>query len=52
MLLNKTRKLSKGKLINLKRKGGIVIKRSEEDKRKKVYRLISPENAVGELEDE
>ena len=37
---------------NLKRKGWIVIKRSEEDKRKKVYKLVSPENAVGELEDE
>ena len=37
---------------NLKRKGWIVIKRSEEDKRKKVYKLISPENAVGELEHE
>ena len=37
---------------NLKRKGWIVIKRSEEDKRKKVYKLISPENAVGELENE
>ena len=37
---------------NLKRKGWIIIKRSEEDKRKKVYKLISPENAVGELEHE
>ena len=37
---------------NLKRKGWIVIKRSDEDKRKKVYKLISPENAVGELEHE
>ena len=37
---------------NLKRKGWIVIKRSEEDKRKKVYKLVSPENAVGELEHE
>ena len=37
---------------NLKKKGWIVIKRSEEDKRKKVYKLVSPENAVGELEHE
>ena len=36
---------------NLKKKGWIDIKRSEEDKRKKVYRLISPEKAVGELEE-
>ena len=35
---------------NLKRKGWIDIKRSEEDKRKKVYKLISPENAVEELD--
>jgi len=35
---------------NLKRKGWIDIKRTEKDQRKKVYRLISPENAVGELE--
>ena len=37
---------------NLKKKGWIIIKRSEEDKRKKVYRLLSPEKAVGELEHE
>jgi len=37
---------------NLKKKGWIIIKRSEEDKRKKVYRLVSPEKAVGELEHE
>jgi len=37
---------------NLKRKGWMGIKRSEEDKRKKVYKLVSPENAVGELENE
>ena len=37
---------------NLKKKGWIEIKRSEEDHRKKVYRLINPEKAVGELEDE
>ena len=37
---------------NLKRKGWIVIKRSEEAKRKKVYNIMSPENAVGELEHE
>jgi len=37
---------------NLKRKGWIDIKRSKEDQRKKVYRLINPEKAVGELEDE
>ena len=37
---------------NLKRKGWIDIKRSQEDKRKKVYKLISPEKAVGELENE
>ncbi len=36
---------------NLKRKGWIDIKRSEEDKRKKVYKLVSPEKAVGELEE-
>ena len=36
---------------NLKRKGWIDIKRSEEDKRKKVYKLINPEKAVGELEE-
>lgn len=36
---------------NLKRKGWIDIKRTEKDQRKKVYRLISPENAVGELEE-
>jgi len=37
---------------NLKKKGWIEIKRSEEDHRKKVYRLINPEKAIGELEDE
>lgn len=36
---------------NLKKKGWIDIKRSEKDKRKKVYRLINPEKAVGELEE-
>ena len=36
---------------NLKKKGWIDIKRSEEDKRKKVYKLINPEKAVGELEE-
>ena len=36
---------------NLKRKGWIDIRRSEKDQRKKVYKLISPENAVGALED-
>ncbi len=36
---------------NLKKKGWIDIKRSEKDKRKKDYRLISPEKAVGELEE-
>jgi len=37
---------------NLKKKGWIAIRRSEKDKRKKVYKLISPENAIGELENE
>ncbi len=37
---------------NLKRKGWIDIRRSEKDQRKKVYKLISPEKAVGELENE
>ncbi len=36
---------------NLKRKGWIEIKRSEEDKRKKVYKLVSPERAILELEE-
>lgn len=36
---------------NLKKKGWIDIKRSEKDKRKKIYRLISPEKAVEELEE-
>jgi len=36
---------------NLKRKGWIDMRRSEKDQRKKVYKLISPENAIGELED-
>ncbi len=36
---------------NLKKKGWIDIKRSGEDRRKKVYKLINPEKAVGELEE-
>jgi len=37
---------------NLKRKGWINIKRSENDQRKKLYSLVSPEEAIGELENE
>jgi len=35
---------------NLNKKGWLTVRRLEEDKRKKVYKLISPESAIGELE--
>lgn len=36
---------------NLKRRGWMEVKRSKEDRRKKVYRLVSPEKAITELEE-
>jgi len=34
---------------NLNKKGWIIIKRDTKDQRKKVYSLINPEKAIGEL---
>ena len=36
---------------NLNKKGWIIIKRDTKDRRKKVYKLINPENAIERLEE-
>ena len=35
---------------NLKKKGWLEIRRNEKDQRKKVYSLVEPAKAVGEIE--